>query len=308
LLKLNDSHDLAVLELAMRGLGHIQYLAELALPTVGVITNIGPQHIGLLGSLDNVAEAKSELLRTLPPDGLAVLPADDRYFEFLRRIAPCRVVTFGGFEADYHVTEIATDDADRIHFSLTTKSGTNLKDVRLPIGGRFNAINAAAALAVAAELGVDLRQAARALEKAIIPEGRMRVTRNETRNITIIGDCYNAGPDSMRAALEALADYRGARRRVAFLGEMAELGDWSEREHRSIGSVASRYVDIAVGVGQQARWILEELNTTVTHHWCPNSREAAKCARTIVQPGDVVLVKGSRVAQMEKVVEALNNW
>jgi len=308
LMNLNRSHEAVVLELAMRGPGHIKYLTDISLPNVGVITNIGPQHIGLLGSLDNIANAKAELLRALPPEGVAVLPADDRYIDFLRSNATCRIVTFGRCEADYRLTIVKLDDRGQVLFSLAAKSRQNLSEIKLPMAGKFNALNAAAALAVAGELGLDLEKAARALENAKIPSGRMRRIENAQRCLTIVEDCYNAGPNSTRAALESLQDYPAARRKVAVLGEMAELGQWSEMEHRRIGSLASKYVEIVIGVGHHARWIIEGLRGIVSSRWCPNSETAAECARKIVRPGDVVLVKGSRRVRMEKIVDSLVNW
>jgi UDP-N-acetylmuramoyl-tripeptide--D-alanyl-D-alanine ligase len=116
---LDETHECAVLEMAMRGNGQIKYLAEIATPTVGVVTNIGPQHIELLGSLDNIARAKAELIEALPADGVAVLPADDEYSQFLVQRAPCRVVTFGQSEdADYRVTSIAGTEEGFIRFAL----------------------------------------------------------------------------------------------------------------------------------------------------------------------------------------------
>ena len=308
LLNLHASYDAVVLELAMRGLGHIKYLTDIALPNIGVITNIGPQHIGLLGSLDNIARAKAELLTALPPDGLAVLPADEQYIDFLRRSASCRVITFGMCEADYRVKDITVCDVGHVSFSLVTSSGQEIQEIKIPLSGKFNATNAAAALAVAAELGVDLERAAHALRNAEIPHGRMRTIVNEAHAFTIIEDCYNAGPDSMRAALEALQDYPRAKRRVAVLGDMAELGQWSEPEHRTIGSVASKCVEFLIGVGNDARWIVEGLRGRVRSKWYPNSVSAADCVRKVICPGDVVLVKGSRRVQMEKIVDSLVRW
>lgn len=308
LLNLCASHEAVVLELAMRGLGHIKYLTDIALPNIGVITNIGPQHIGLLGSLDNIARAKAELVTALPPDGLAVLPADDRYIDFLRWSTTCRIVTFGTREADYQVKNARVTGLGRIVFSLVTSSGQQIDDIKIPVGGRFNALNAAAALAVAGELGVELEKAANAIQNAQIPSGRMRTIVNEAHAITIIEDCYNAGPYSMRAALEALRDYPAAKRRIAVLGEMAELGQWSESEHRSIGSLASKYVEFLIGVGKDAHWIIEGLCGKVRSKWYANSAAAADCIRNLVATGDVVLVKGSRRVQMERIIDSLVSW
>jgi UDP-N-acetylmuramoyl-tripeptide--D-alanyl-D-alanine ligase len=189
---LDETHECAVLEMAMRGNGQIKYLAEIATPTVGVVTNIGPQHIELLGSLDNIARAKAELIEALPADGVAVLPADDEYSQFLVQRAPCRVVTFGQSEdADYRVTSIAGTEEGFISFCVGSPRGETCH-LTLPMPGAHNAINAAAALAVAGTLEVPLADAARALENVEVPGARMRVLKKG--GITIIDDCYNCRP------------------------------------------------------------------------------------------------------------------
>jgi UDP-N-acetylmuramoyl-tripeptide--D-alanyl-D-alanine ligase len=304
LLQLNETHGAAVIEMGMRGAGQIEYLANVAQPSVGVITNVGPQHIELLGSVENIAAAKAELLNALPSDGTAVLPADSPHLELLRENAHCTVVTFGTSEdADYRVIDINTAADGNISFSIIHNAKIAVHDLKLPLPGAHNAINAAAALAVAGVLDVPLEDAARALEQVEVPGARMRIVK--ARGFTIIDDCYNAGPDSMRAALATLRDFPGGGRRVAILGAMRELGDWTDMEHRKIGQLAATFAEAVLGVGNETRTLLEAIDAKVHTGWCADAASAALLARALVHEGDVVLVKGSRSVGLETVVSAL---
>ena len=306
LFQLNKEHKFAVLEMGMRGLNQIDYLAKIALPTVGVITNIGPQHIELLGDLENIARAKAELIENLPADGLAVLPADSPFLPMLRAKVQGRAVTFGlANDADYRVQNVRTEPSGNITFELLDANGAT-HQIALPLPGAHNAINAAAAFAVAHQLGVAPAAIVAALKSARLPGARMRVI--QTENLTIIDDCYNAGPDSMRAALQTLRDFPGQGRRIAVLGAMRELGDYSDDEHRKIGELAQTFCDFIIGVGNETRPILEAIadgENIVYSGWSPDTKQAISLIQRIVQPGDIVLVKGSRSVGLEVVVEAL---
>ncbi len=311
LLQLDESHGAAIVELAMRGAGQIEYLADIARPTHAVITNIGPQHIELLGSEENIARAKAEVLRFLPPDGVAILPSDDEYLDFFTDQVGCRIATFGANpSAEYHAGEAKTGDDGHISFALTTSSHLKTHSLKLPMPGIHNAINAAAALAVADLLGVPLDEAARALESAVVPGARMRVL--QTNRLTIIDDSYNAGPTSMRVALQTLLDFPGSGRRIAILGAMKELGEISEAEHRKIGDFAGTFADILVGVGGETRPLLNaavesarRIESEMQTFYCENAAEAAARVDEFAQSGDVVLVKGSRSVGLETAVSAL---
>ncbi len=314
LLQLDSSHGAAVIEMGMRGPGQIEYLSQIAAPTIGVITNIGPQHIELLGSVDNIAVAKSEVLRFLPEDGAAVLPADDEYLDFFTdQIEAAQTVTFGtNPSAEYGVNQLSVGENGNV--SCTVHSvGLETVQVQLPLPGEHNAQNAAAALAVAGVLGVSLAAAARALEKVEVPGARMRVLKNAARGLTIIDDCYNAGPTSMRAALETLRDFpqdeETPGRRVAILGAMRELGNYSNAEHRGIGALAALCAELVIGVSEETKPLLEEAEAVgaipFQTQWCEDADEAAEIVGNLLREGDVVLVKGSRSIGLETVVNAL---
>ena len=300
LLQLDETHKAAVIEMGMRGAGQIAELARIAEPTIGVITNIGPQHIEFLGSIEAIADAKAELLEALPKDGIAILPSAKKYARILAQKAACRIVTFGTEQkADYQAQNTATQADGNISFTIRNAQHA-IRDLRLSLPGMHNALNAAAALAVGDVLGVSVENAIRALENASVPGARMKIVR--IGGITIIDDSYNAGPDSMRAALETLRDFPTARRRVAVLGAMKELGAWTEEEHRNLG-VLSAFADELFCVGDETKATIESAGKG---QWFASAEEAAPRARETVQSGDVVLIKGSRSVGLETVVSALD--
>ncbi len=300
---LDASHKAAIIEMGMRGAGQIDYLAKVAKPTIGVITNIGPQHIEMLGSLENIARAKAELIENLSPDGLAILPAEGDFSDLLIETAQkvgCRIVTFGTSEkSDFRVSSTRTLENGFVEAEFKVQS-SKFKIV-LPLPGAHNATNAAVAFAVAHELGIDLNQAARALENVEVPGARMRIVR--VSELTILDDCYNAGPNSMRAALKTLRDFPKAKRRVAVLGAMKELGSFSEEEHRKIAQLATDICDIVLFVGEEFAKVTFGKYRNVTAF--EDANEAANRVLDIVKSGDVVLVKGSRSVGLETVVSAL---
>ncbi|MEO6907344.1 MAG: UDP-N-acetylmuramoyl-tripeptide--D-alanyl-D-alanine ligase [Abditibacteriaceae bacterium] len=303
LLQLDSSQQAAVIEMGMRGKGQIEYLTKMARPTIGVITNIGPQHIELLGSVENIASAKAELIRELAKEGTVILPADDAMFDYLKDQTPARIVSFGqSAGAQYRVHE-STFDAHGSSVCQIETPNSGMLELQLSLPGIHNAINAAAALATADVCGVDLRLAIQSLQNLQIPGARMQL--HHTNNAIVIDDCYNAGPSSMRASLEVLREFPDAKRRVAILGSMLELGDWSEKEHRAIGEQASEIAQLIIGVGEDTKVLLEAAQNTETQ-WFENAAEAAEWIPARIQNGDVILVKGSRSIGLEKVVEALN--
>lgn len=303
LLQLNSSHQAAVIEMGMRGEGQIEYLAKMARPNIGVITNIGPQHIELLGSIENIASAKAELIRELPQEGTAILPADDTMFEYLKTQTSAHIVSFGQSAAAQYRVHKSTFDARGYSISQIETPKNGILELQLSLPGIHNAINAAAALAAADVCGIDLNLAIQSLRNLEIPGARMQVRR--VKNVVIIDDCYNAGPSSMRTSLEVLKDFPDAKRRVAVLGSMLELGDWSKKEHQKIGTQANEIAQLIIGVGEDTKVLLEAAQNAETH-WFENAAQAAKWIPAQIQNGDVILVKGSRSIGLEKVVEALN--
>jgi UDP-N-acetylmuramoyl-tripeptide--D-alanyl-D-alanine ligase len=292
ILEAPDDTDLLVLEMAMRGKGQIAELAAIAEPEVAVITNVGPVHVELLGSVEAIAAAKAEILDDLPPNGTAVAPVEAGVLEPHLERAP-RLLRFG-------------PGGDVEAAGVRVRDGVTEALVRTPLGSeRFhfpfteahNLTNALAAIAAGVALGADL--AGMADRAADIGFSRFRGERVELPGgIVLVNDCYNANPVSMRAALDHLATLE-AERSIAVLGEMGELGPDSSRYHREVGEHArAAGIDFVIGVGLPARdYDPDEL--------VADPDEAAELLAARLEPRDAVLVKGSRSAGLETVAEQL---
>lgn len=307
LARLEREHTAAVLELAMRGRGQIDWLAYLARPQVGVITNIGWAHLGLLGSRDNIALAKSELLYRLPSDGIAILNADDDYYDFCRRQAPCAVWSFGWQRpATVRATNVTLDEQGQAQ--CVVRYRREAVPLRVPVPGLHHLSNALAALTVAVALEVPLEEAVSHLEQVSALERRMAIVHTR-KQVTVLDDTYNANPASVRAALHTLQRVANGSRRVVVLGDMLELGDEAPRLHREVGREAAQIgAQVLVAVGEMAEEVLRGAQMERHPPQClafRDSRAAAEQVPALLQPGDVVLVKGSRALQMEQVVQAI---
>jgi UDP-N-acetylmuramoyl-tripeptide--D-alanyl-D-alanine ligase len=292
ILEAPDDAETLVLEMAMRGKGQIAELVAIAEPEVAVITNVGPVHIELLGSIEAIAAAKAEILDDLPPGGTAVAPAQAGELEpHLKPIAEQLRFGPGG---DVEATEVRVADGVTEAFVSTPLGAQRF---HFPFTEAHNLTNALAAIAAGVALGADL--AGMADRAASIGFSRFRGERLELPGgIVLVNDCYNANPVSMRAALDHVASL-DAPRSVAVLGEMGELGAGSAGYHREVGEHArAAGVDFVVGVGLQARdYEPDEL--------VADPGEAAELLAQRLEPGDAVLVKGSRSAGLEAVAEQL---
>ncbi len=284
--------ELLVLEMAMRGPGQIAELAAIAEPEVAVITNVGPVHVELLGSVEAIAAAKAEILAALPPDGAAVVPVDAGELEPHLAAAP-RLIRFGpGGDVEAVESRVREGVTDAL---IATPAGR--ARFHFPFTEGHNLANALAAIGAGVALGAPLE--AMADRAANIGFSSFRGERIELADgIVLVNDCYNANPVSMRAALDHLASLEGARR-IAVLGEMAELGPEAPAYHREVGAHArAAGVDLLVGVGEPAReYEPDELVGA--------PEEAAELLAAQLEPGDAILVKGSRSAGLEAVAEAL---
>jgi UDP-N-acetylmuramoyl-tripeptide--D-alanyl-D-alanine ligase len=293
-----------VAEMGARGVGHLAYLTTIAPPDIAIVLNVGVAHIGEFGSKEAVAQAKGELVEALRPDGLAVLNADDLNVAKMRSRTQARVVTVGSSaDADIRAVDVRLDALGRASFVAETASGR--AGVELKLSGAHHVGNALAVVATALECGLGLDQVATALSVAR-PASRWRMEIHERADgVTVVNDAYNANPDSMRAALEALRSIGLAaqprRRTWAVLGEMLELGDLSRSEHERVGGWASALgVDRLVVVGERARPIAEGAarstggDTEVTV--VTDADAAYDLVQAQLRSGDVVLLKSSRDA------------
>lgn len=309
LLDITAQHCAAVIEMAMRGPGQIAYLADIARPVGGIITNIGVSHIELLGSRDAIASAKAELLQKLPEDGWAVLPADDDYTEFLLSSTRAKPILFGqSNRAAYRATRVEFREDGCASFSMNYPEGSSY--VKLMVPGAFQVGNALAAIAAACQLGVPVARSVQAIGAYQGFEKRSRVF-TTTSGIRIFDDTYNANPPAMIGALESLAKMTAEGRRIAAIGDMFELGESAAMYHRQIGIVVAKTnPDFLLTVGDLSRIILQSAREQgyrgETRH-SETSTEAADFLREFTRSGDLVLVKGSRGLGMEAIVERLES-
>ncbi len=303
-----DGTETLVLEMGSRGIGHVAALCAVARPDVGVVTNVGPAHLATFGSRENVARAKAELVEALPQSGVAVLNADDPVVAGFASVSRARVVTYGvGGHADVRAEDVSLDEGARAAFTLAADGGA--ERVELTVPGEHMVPNALAAAAAGLALGLGLGECAAGLKDARVSAWRMEVV--EARGgFRILNDAYNANPASTAAALKAARWMARERRCVAVLGEMAELGDTAYEEHERLGETVARLgIEELVTVGERGRTIargairegVEEDHVTM----CADGQEALAAVRRIVRPGDVVLVKASRVAGLEWLAGAL---
>jgi UDP-N-acetylmuramoyl-tripeptide--D-alanyl-D-alanine ligase len=287
-----DDTELLVLEMAMRGSGQIAELAAIAEPRVAVVTNVGPVHVELLGSVEAIAAAKAEILDALSVDGTAIVPAEAGELEPHLDAAP-KLLRFGP-GGDVEAVEQRVADGVTEALVATPAGRTRF---HFPFAESHNLSNALAAIAAGLALGAPLEEMAD--RAANIGFSRFRGERLELgEGIVLVNDCYNANPVSMRAALDHLASIDGGRR-IAVLGEMAELGPEAPAYHREVGAHArGEGVDLLIGVGEPARdYQPDEL--------VADPGEAAELLAAQLEPGDAILVKGSRSAGLEGVAELL---
>ncbi|MEU7554582.1 UDP-N-acetylmuramoyl-tripeptide--D-alanyl-D-alanine ligase [Streptomyces sp. NPDC044571] len=307
-----------VLEMGARGIGHIHYLTGLTPPRIGLVLNVGTAHIGEFGGREQIAQAKGELVEALPAadeGGVAVLNADDPLVRAMSARTKARVLLFGEAEdAGVRASEVRMTPAGQPSFTLHTPTGCG--EVTLRLYGEHHVSNALAAAAVAHVLGMSALEIATALSGAgTLSRWRMEVT-ERADGVTIVNDAYNANPESMRAALRALAAMGSAAqarggRTWAVLGPMAELGDASLAEHDAVGRLAVRLNVsklVAVG-GREASWL--QLGAYNEGSWGEESvvvsdaQAAIDLLRSELRPGDVVLVKASRSIGLERIAQAL---
>jgi UDP-N-acetylmuramoyl-tripeptide--D-alanyl-D-alanine ligase len=283
LCRLEPDTEVCITEMGMRGLGQIAWLASFTRPDVGLITNVAPVHLELVGTVENVARAKAELIEALPPGGTAVVPDEPLLEPYLTR-TDVEIRRFG------HVEEPGVFRVGGRTIRLETS-----------FAARHQLDNTLAALTVCDVLGIPVADGSLEVEFSALREQELELP----GGVLLLNDCYNANPLSMRAALEHLAERAGSRRRLAVLGGMAELGENAASYHHEIGAaLAGLGVDELVAVGPLARGYAAGANGVVAHE-VDSADEAAELLRSLLRPGDVVLVKGSRAVGLEAVAAKL---
>ncbi len=313
ILQADFGHRAFVLEYAMRKRGDIKYLCRIAPPKIAAIINIGTAHIGLLGSRKAIAEAKAEILGDWGIEEsfgqkdfaeVAILPADDDFFDFLRGKAKGEIVTFG-FSPDAHVRALDCQ-IDWEGTTVVATDGEKTTKFKLPTLGKHNARNALISLAAAKVLGIDWDKAIEALEKFQPPKMRLQRQWIEPSGCWVINDAYNANPDSVKAAFETIKALP-AKRKVAVLGEMLELGEFHEQGHFEVGQFAAETIDLLIVVGENAFAIAEGAQSKgMTKERIvkfANLDEAKERWKNLLRQGDLVLLKASRAVGLERLLE-----
>ena len=305
LLELNDNHCAAVVEIGMRGLGQIEELAKFVKPTIGIVTNVSEAHIELLGSIENIARAKGELVEAIRSGGTIILNADNHHTAEMKNLAGAgvKVVTYGlENNADLMARDILIGS---VSTEFILSYGDKEYDFEIPMLGRHNVSNALAAIAAGLEVGLSVDEIQQGISTLTTTKMRFEVIRRD--GLTIINDAYNASPASMRVAIKTASEvYDG--RLIAVLGDMLELGDISERIHREIGAeLVENKFDTLITLGDLGEFIAEGARAAgLKNVYTFNTHEdAAKKILELVHEGDTILFKASHVMHMEKIIELI---
>ncbi len=304
LLAAEPGTEVGVFEIGMNHAGEIAPLAKIVAPEIGIITNIGVAHIEFLGSREAICEEKCELARALPEQGTLVYDAEDDFAARIEASARCKKITIGLKKGDLRASSITTSE-EGMKFELV-RSGETPVPVQLPAYGEHMVRNALLSVAACTVLGMSLEECARGLSTAQTAGGRLR--KKVVKGVTIFDDSYNANPDSVCAALKFLGGVAASGKKIAVLGTMAELGPFAEDGHKKVGAACGPAgVSLLVAVGEGALWIAEAGKRAGVKEVCvaESTDRAVEQLRSQVQVGDVMLVKGSRSAKMEKVIEDL---
>ncbi|NLN64029.1 MAG: UDP-N-acetylmuramoyl-tripeptide--D-alanyl-D-alanine ligase [Clostridiaceae bacterium] len=306
-LSLTRNHTAAVFEMGMSGPGEIEYLSGIIRPDLGVITNIGISHIEKLGSRQNILRAKLEMIKGMKENGRLVLNGDDELLSGLEGLLPMPVI-FYGINENIRLHAFGIESLGEAGVRFTVKIRGEEVEIRLPAPGIHNVSNALAAIACALELGISNENIQKGL--AEYSQEKMRLSITHYDGVKVINDAYNAAPASMAAALAVLRDIAGKHRSIAVLGDMLELGDFSQDAHRQTGGiVAQQQIHSLVAIGELARdyvnGALERgMNPENTKHFS-SVEMAIKHLKEFIQPDDVILFKGSRGMNLDAVIEAL---
>jgi len=310
ILSYDDDIQILILELAMRGLNQIARLAKICKPEIGVMTLINNTHIELLGSVENIVKAKSELIKAIPKDGVTILCRDDKWYTLFSSISNSKVVNYGlSNDSQVSAKDITLDELAKPRFKLCFRD--EQVDISLPITGDQYVLNSLAAAAVGISYGLDLNQIKKGLESVKPFKMRMQIEEGK-RNILLINDSYNANSTSMKAAIKILSYLKKKRkgRSVAILGDMLELGKFSEISHMNIGNfIVRQNVDLLLTRGENAKIISQTalsngMSKDQVYQFSSND-EIKENILNLIKPEDIVLVKASRAMAFDEIADFL---
>src|SRR5437773_4624447 len=293
--------EIAVWEIGMNHPGEVAALARLAVPDVAMITNIGVAHIEFMGSREAIAEEKGALVEAVSADGTVILNADDPFTKGIAARARTKVILAGTTDGTIRASEISQTENGT---DFTILEGAHRCRAQLPVPGLHMVQNALLAVAAGRVFGLSLEDCAAGLIAAPLAKARLQI--KQIGGVEFIDDSYNANPDSMKAALRTLVELDADGKRIAVLGEMRELGSESEHGHREVGETAATFgVDQLITIGDAAELIAEGARAAGLNKVssAQSTSEAAKLLSEMVEPGDLVLIKGSRAARTEEVIE-----
>ncbi len=305
LLEIDETHKAAVVEIGMRGLHQIENLAQYVKPNIGIVINVNETHIEILGSIENIAKAKGELVQAIQAGGTVILNADNFYTAEMKKLANSgvKILTYGIDNAADLTAENISTDGNSTNFIL--KYGGESYNFEVPIIGRHNVSNALAAIAAGLSVNLSIEEIQRGISNLTATKMRLEII--QRKNFTIVNDAYNASPASMEAAIKTVAEiYSG--RKIAVLGDMLELGAISEKVHRAVGKqLVENNFETLIAFGELGKFIaagakdagLKNIFTVDTH------KDAAKKILEIVQAGDTVLFKASHGMHLEKILELI---
>ncbi|WP_162523548.1 UDP-N-acetylmuramoyl-tripeptide--D-alanyl-D-alanine ligase [Calorimonas adulescens] len=305
LVDIDETHDIAVLEMGMNSFGEIRNLSDIARPDVAIITNIGTAHIGNLGSRENILKAKLEITEFFGEDNIAYFNGDD---DLLNKVnGNYRILYFGFNEKnDIQAFNIKSNKQDGMEFDVRYKG--DIKHFMTKIPGKHNILNALPAIAAGYNFGMKYEDIFDGLAGTV--NEKMRLKLISVNGISIIDDTYNANPDSVKAAIDYLIDISTNRRKVVILGDMLELGEYTVKAHEEIGEYCHLSgIDLLIAYGDYSKHIVDSaVNSGMRPgdvFYYQNKQELFRSLKTIVKPGDVILVKGSRGMKMDEIVDYL---
>lgn len=298
-MEIEEDDDIAVLEMGMNSLGEIEVLADIAKPNIGVITNVGTAHIENLGTRENILKAKMEITTYFDKDSILIVNGDDEYLNELSNLGYKMIRTSLTNKGDYNAEDIINLGDKGVEFSCVYM-GQKYR-FRLSIPGIHNVYNALVGIAIGEIYNIPIEKVIDGINN--FRPGKLRMDIIELNSgIKIINDCYNANVDSMKAALNILGDYN-AFRRIAILGDMFELGNYSEDAHREIGRFANAKCDILITLGNWSKYMNEESADRIISYHFNDRNEAFEFIKSIIEPKDVILIKASRGMKFEEITD-----